>query len=487
MHSTILINEFLPDPEGTDSQVLQEWIEIVNVSENDIDISSLDIQIAGKSYTKIFTFPNGSLAKPGQYILICEPLVENCDYYSTKAFGIQNGGNETDGIRIRNAQGEVMDTVLYDTTNSNELLNDFCEIEKDENIVEMPGTGCSLARKNFLDSNFSIQDFFVACTTTPGKKNLDSGNILLSEIALDFLEFYSSNIPSNLDKWYVKESKDSSQKYFLANGFNNNFFVLETQKPLNNVYLYSPENTLIDSFSTKRISKHFSFCRLDSKGEEDFSFCEVTKGEKNETKSWKALNLLEVIQLGVETDYIVDPCVMYKYENIFVIADNTAALGVECENCIVDKCFTSEILFKKTKPSSLQTLQESPTKKIAIETVNKQNYDSLFNKIVFLQGQYQKSDSNFSYFLTDIGEVKRIKGDFSKDSKYIFKGILENNNGKILNYPVLIKQEPIQTLPTLENTGDPLFLLVIFLILPFLLFKIFAKLLTIKLFKRTSL
>ncbi len=486
MHSKILINEFLPDPEGVDSQVLQEWVEIVNTSEEEIDISGWDIQVAGRTYSRVFVFPQGSIIKPGQYILACEPLVPNCDYYSTKAFGIQNGGKETDGIRIRNSQGEVMDTVLYDTTNSNELLNDFGDIEKDENIIEMPPAGCSLARRNFLDTNFSIKDFFVTCKPTPGTKNIEISNIVISEVYFNFIEFYSTNIPTDLEKWYVKESKESSEKIFLSNVSKNNFFVLKIPKPLKNIYLYAPENILKESFERKEISKNFSFCRLNSKIDENFDFCEITEGEKNEKKTWTTLNLLEIIQQGVNNSYITNTCVMYKHGEIFVISDESAALGVKCGDCVIDKCHISEIFFEKNNMSNLSTLEETEKMDIPIEKVKAGNYSSLFNKIVIFEGEYLKTDSEFSYFLTEIGEVKILKGDYSKNYEYTFKGILEKDSSIRVDYAVLMRQESSEKIQTLEKTGDPLILIFVFLLIPFFIFQIFAKLTTIKLFHKIT-
>ena len=153
MHPAILINEFLPDPVGADKG--WEWIELVNLSEEEGNLSNWEIQIAGVKYNRAFKFPTDSKILPGQYLLICEEFVENCHYYTTQ-LAIQNGGKETDGVRILNENLQVIDTVLYDTTNSNNLLNDFGDIEKDENIVEMPPAGCSLSRKSFSDTNGTL-------------------------------------------------------------------------------------------------------------------------------------------------------------------------------------------------------------------------------------------------------------------------------------------------------------------------------------------
>lgn len=476
MSSTVLINEFLPNPVGADKG--WEWIEIVNVSENEIDISNWEIQVAGIRFSRAFKFPFESKILPNQYLLICEEFVENCHFYTTQ-LAIQNGGKETDGVRILNSNLEVIDTVLYDTTNSNNLLNDFGEIEKDENIVEMPAEGCSLSRKSFTDTNFSIQDFLVTCNPTPRKENFFLSNMIISEVGFNFIEFYSTNIPPDLEKWYFKESESSLEKVFLKNNFKNNFFFLETTKPFKNIYLYSSENLLADSFSENRVSKNYTLCRLNSKIEESFSFCQETKGEKNESIDWKYVNILEIIQINKEDSYIVNPCVMYKFEEFFVISDETAALAIQCEQCQLSSCFVAEL----NAFSNLEILQEDSFRNIAVENVTKGNYMLLFNKIVFLEAEFLKNDTSFSFFSTDIGIVKTKAGEYSEKVNYTLKGILQKDEDLVLKleYPVILKQQQKETLPTLEQTGDPLIFLLFFFIIPFLLSKIFVKLSTIKL------
>ena len=472
----ILINEFLPDPMGADKG--KEWIEIVNTSDDEIDISNWEIQVAGIKFNRAFKFPPESKILPGQYLLICESLVEQCDYFTTQ-LAIQNGGKETDGIRILNEKLEVVDTVLYDTSNTNNLLNDFGETEKDENIVEMPQENCSLSRRNFLDSNFSKQDFFVTCSPTPGRKNVEIERINISEVSTNYIEFFSSTIPANLSKWYIQTD---SEKIFLENGFQNNFFSLNLTKPSKNISLYTPEGNLFDSFSKDYISKNFSYCRLNSNIEEDFVFCEITKNETNELKTWKPINIFETIQIFKNDPQIVDVCVMYKYGDIYIISDETAGIGTQCEDCEVDTCNISEI-----SSTNLEILEKGSLRKIPIEIATKKNYLELLNKVVFLEGIFEKNENDFSIFITETGKLKTKKSNYTKGNRYLLKGILgQEKNNVTLEYPIAVKEESAEILQTLEQTGDPLIILALFFIAPFFLTKIFARIPTIK-FKRSSL
>ena len=470
MHSTILINEFFPDPVGPDKG--WEWIEIVNISEEKIDLSNWEIQVGGVRYNRAFRFPDESKIQPQEYILICEEYVEGCDYY-TASLAMQNGIGKTDGVRILNNSGEVINTVLYSKPNRNELKNDHGNVENDENIIEMPEEGYSFSRKSFSNTGFSIQDFFVTNNPTPGKENVFFEKIVISEVGIDFVEFYSTKIPSNLNSWYIKSE---GEKVFLENNFKNNFFFLKTTKPFKEITLHSPEDILIDSFSTKKLSPNFTYCRLNSLIDEDFAFCENTKGEKNKLKAWSPYNLLEVIQINSELPYIVETCTIYTYEDLFIISDQTAALGVKCNECEIDTCNIGEI----TSLGQLEILKEVEGKNIEIISVNENNYSELLNKIVILKGELLKSEKGFHYLNTEVGLVK-TQGEYSKNNNYTLQGILNKNknNELFLEHPITLKQEVKAARDQLEQTGDPLIFLIFFFILPFLLAKIFVKLATV--------
>jgi hypothetical protein len=471
MHSKILINESFPDPVGPDKG--WEWIEIVNISNEKINLSNWEIQVGGVSYNRAFKFPEGSKIDPDEYILICENHVENCHHY-TSTIAMQNGIGKTDGVRILNENAEVVNTVLYSRPNRNELKNNHEDIEIDGNIIEKPGEGYSFSRKDFSNSGFSIQDFFTTSKPTPGKENIFNGGVIISEVGFDFVEFYSAKIPTDINNWYIE---DSNEEVFLKNNFKNNFFFLETTKPLKNINLYSSEDILIDTFSVENLSPNYTLCRLNSILEEKFVFCENTKGEKNELKNWEHLNLLEIIQMNTNSSYIVQACAIYKNEDLWIVSDYTAAVSVQCEHCEKDKCFTGEIV----NLSKLQFLEEKELQNIKVEIANKQNYLSLFNKIIILEGDISKSNEKFSYLSTDIGLVELKEGKYSTKNEYILQGILIKNSDMTmsLEYPIILKQSQKEILPELEQTGDPLSFLFFFLILPFLLSKIFVKLATI--------
>lgn len=475
MQSQILINEFFPDPVGADKG--WEWIEIVNISDEKVNLTNWEIQVGGVSYNRAFRFPDESIVDAGEYILICETYVSSCDYYTT-TLGMQNGIGKTDGVRLLNSSGNIVNTVLYSRPNRNNLKNDHGEIEKDEKIIEIPGEGFSFSRREFSNTGFSIEDFFISSTPTPGSENTQEilqGKVVLSEIGYDFVEFFSTNIPDNLEKWYFKDSKESLEKVFLQNSLRNNFFVVDTKKPFKQIFLYSPQGTLVDHFSTSILSPNYTLCRLNSSDQEEFSFCEKTLGEKNIAKVWKPTNILEILQRNSNDSFITNSCVLYKHGNIFVISDESAAMGIRCNDCKEKECFLGEL----SSMSEIFKIQVVDLRKIEHEKVNKENYASMLHKVVFLEGSVYK---NFSVIQTDFGIVKIEKDLVEKEGSYYLKGIFtkESSGDFKLEYATVLEKKDLEKKLVLEQTGDPVIFLIFFFLIPFLLSKIFVKLSTIK-------
>ena len=150
----VVINEVLYDPDGADTGY--EWVELYNNSDLVINLHDWTIEKAGSSFSVVFSFPNIEI-EPYGFILIGEEFVPNIDLTAILAF--QNGGSETDGLRLISVDGFYKDTLLYDSPNTNELHDDISD--PGENFALDVGGGNSLARKyDEEDSNNCEMDFF---------------------------------------------------------------------------------------------------------------------------------------------------------------------------------------------------------------------------------------------------------------------------------------------------------------------------------------
>lgn len=161
----VVINEVLYDPDGSDTGY--EWIELYNNSNLIVNLQDWTIEKAGTSFGLVYTFPNINI-EPNGFLLIGEEFVPDTDLTSSLVF--QNGGSESDGIRLTSADGLYTDTILYDSPNTNELPDDISN-PGEYFALDVDG-GNTLARKHDgEDSNNCEIDFFECEVPTPGEAN----------------------------------------------------------------------------------------------------------------------------------------------------------------------------------------------------------------------------------------------------------------------------------------------------------------------------
>lgn len=174
----VVINEVLYDPVGTDAGY--EWIELYNNSEIPINLENWKLQKAGTNFVDVFTFPSIQI-ESHSFLLIGETNVPNTDITASLAF--QNGGSETDGIRLVSPDTLYTDTVLYDSPNTNNLPDDI----SNPGIylaVDVAG-GNTLARKHDgEDTNNSEVDFFECNNPTPGSANFYPVDLAIYELEI---------------------------------------------------------------------------------------------------------------------------------------------------------------------------------------------------------------------------------------------------------------------------------------------------------------
>jgi len=174
----IKINELFYDPAGGDTG--HEWIELYNTGTQPVQLEGWQIEKAGTAFEVCFTFPEYTIY-PEQYLLIGESQVPEADLIGSLAF--QNGGTATDGVRILAAEGDTIDTILYDSPNTNNLPGD----------AHQPGiyfavdvsSGHSLIRyPNGHDTDNCEEDFFECEYPTPGAPNEIPQDVIIQNVSI---------------------------------------------------------------------------------------------------------------------------------------------------------------------------------------------------------------------------------------------------------------------------------------------------------------
>ena len=156
----VLINEVLIDPSGADGS--NEWLELCNNGQDDVDVSGWMIEAGGSSFSEKHTMSSGSIVPSGGYLLLSA---------GTFSSSFQNGGSATDGVRLVNAAGAVMDTVLYDSPNTNGLLDDLGNTTGP--FAPDPSEGNTLARaRDCSDTSNNSSEFVETSSVSPGAENI---------------------------------------------------------------------------------------------------------------------------------------------------------------------------------------------------------------------------------------------------------------------------------------------------------------------------
>lgn len=167
----LLINEVLYDASGSTDDGF-EWIELCNNGSTTIDLTNYQIESAGSSWTESYTFGAGTIA-PGAYAIVGYGGTTWSGSFSPN---LQNGGSSADGVRLKDASGNVLDTVLYDAPNSSGLFDDTSTTvaAADATIAPAASSGKSIGRfPDCADTNDSGVDFVLYDTPNPGAANVD--------------------------------------------------------------------------------------------------------------------------------------------------------------------------------------------------------------------------------------------------------------------------------------------------------------------------
>lgn len=177
--ASVKINEICYNPQGADHG--KEWIELYNPTDRDINITNWLIVSGGSQYSLDYVFPYYIL-RAGRFVVVGGDAVPQAHFVHN--FSFQNGGGATDGVRLISEDGNYTDTVVYDSPNINELMDDSGQPAT--NFAQNTPDGCSLARiMDGYDTNICSQDFIVESSPTPGMPNHVYADYSLSEAEMN--------------------------------------------------------------------------------------------------------------------------------------------------------------------------------------------------------------------------------------------------------------------------------------------------------------
>jgi hypothetical protein len=181
----VLINEVLVDAPGSDEGF--EWIELINVGGDDVDLSYAYIgwTKSESSTGETVGFPEGTILEAGQHLLVGEADVDEVHVEVDLDLGQGSGG---DGVYLYNACGEALDALIYGDSNEDNIPDESGS--KAVSYAPKPGSGETLARcsdgSDGVDSDDSAADFIVMGeeSITPGLPNVCPCESMASDVRI---------------------------------------------------------------------------------------------------------------------------------------------------------------------------------------------------------------------------------------------------------------------------------------------------------------
>ena len=169
---SITLNEFLPNPEGSDDGL--EWIEVYNASGQEVRLDGWMIEVGTSEWKGSieFSFPAEAVIEAGGFLVVGgEEVTEFTPDYVAEGLSLGNGSSG-DGLRLLDCEGGIADTVVYssDGTNDDEITDDSLAVAGSPAV--MPDDNASLGRyPDGTDSGDHSADWIEYGTPTPGEPN----------------------------------------------------------------------------------------------------------------------------------------------------------------------------------------------------------------------------------------------------------------------------------------------------------------------------
>ena len=305
--NAVLINEVMYSPSDDES----EWIELVNVSSDTLNLKNWMIGDLLPKPSKYFIANENFFINPKEYFVIAH---DTSFYNSLLAFDgkikfINFGilGNSEDGIIIYDFRGGIIDSLKYQSRWGGTKGYSLERISLDKATNDSTNWSAS------LDENKSTPGKENSLTDIPGYKRND---LAINEIMFDpevtnseFIEFYNCSGSSiNVGGWKVEDGtgnlyKLSSVSFII---YPDNFFVLSADSQIfNNYDLSSFQNISVLNTGSLGLSKDETIILKDIKGKIIDSISYREKWHNKNFSSAKNISL-ERINPGIDGNNILN-------------------------------------------------------------------------------------------------------------------------------------------------------------------------------------
>lgn len=260
----ILINEIMPNPDGTDTG--NEWIELRNPNPDDMDLTDwqLDDEEGG---SKPFTIKSLTIPKNGYTIIISNESKLNLN-------------NDSDKVRLFDPKGVIRDEIYYEDAKSGYSLarkdetqwywTDFptkgeTNVEIIENVEEEKAAEEKSEEENKIYQDGDISDELEITEILPNPDGTDTGS--------EWIEIHNNSDENiNMGNWQLDDSENGSKPYTFSDEttLNKNSYLVvfskESKLNLGNkndeVRLLAPDGDTIDEVAYESAPSGMSYAKL---------------------------------------------------------------------------------------------------------------------------------------------------------------------------------------------------------------------------------
>ena len=177
--SGVVINEILPSPEGADAE--NEWIEILNQSNSEIDLANWKIGDT-MGAIKIYTLPEGTKISSQGYLVLTRPVSK---------ITLNNDG---DGLKLTSPDGKIVDSVEYIKAPKGQSLNRIDSSWIWSDILTPGSLNKNPSKTSEKESEAELETLK---TTTDGTDTELQSKEGLTAVSQPFKEILSQKIPQS--------------------------------------------------------------------------------------------------------------------------------------------------------------------------------------------------------------------------------------------------------------------------------------------------
>lgn len=188
----VVINELLPNPSGTDSDALSEWVELYNFTDEPLDVSTwVLVKVNGVeedqslSESVLVSLPPGAVVPARGFYTVGGIFADGADHFA-ESFDLYGATSSAAAVVLYDCAGRRADGVIYGGDNTEVRIPEDSGLVPTDGARKPTDDQCVARLQDGVDTNNSVADFVTTSYCTLGESNVrpqvvDTGGNTLPE------------------------------------------------------------------------------------------------------------------------------------------------------------------------------------------------------------------------------------------------------------------------------------------------------------------